>query len=336
MPGFSLADAYIPAVWRDGLEEKSNAAVSLLNSAAVVKSPVFGELASGPSHLATLPFFRDISGQDDEVQVERTAPGIQGLGVGSQVAILLNRVTANDLTAEARDLGHKDPAGDFLGRIARRRLAQRQKTLLAILRGAFGSALAPNSLANFVETAAGAKFFSVDIFFDAMQRLGNLEQSLAGGAIVTHSKVLAGMKKADEIAYLRASDGSPFLPAYKGLPIYIDDSLVRTGTTSGFVYDTYLLAPGTIGWGEKPQEFNEPGAKEVVGVATFNVKCDSNLNVESLFDRRRELLHLDGLKWVGTDKAGKNTNADLALPANWALAYDTPAKVGAIRLQTNG
>lgn len=339
MAGFSLADTYQPAVWKKTITEKTNAAYSLFNSVAVTRAPMIDEVAAGPSNSADLPFFRDIATQADEIQVERTAPTVLGIGTGKQVVKMLNRVTANDMSAEAKTLGFDDPTDAFLQRVTLRRLAQRQAALRSSLTGIFGTALTANLKNVALETTAGvaaANLWSGNLFHDATSLLGNLEMSLEGGAVWVHPIVMAAMKKADEIAYVKPSEGKPFIATYKGLPIYTDSALQRAGTTSGTVYRTYILAPGAVLFGQKDQTFIDLGQKGGVDVAQFVFDADQKTNVEAIYDRRREIIHLDGLSYTGSVTAGTPSNPELATANNWSLATDSATKVGVVAIDTNG
>lgn len=339
MPAFSLSDSYQPAVWKQTIQEKTNAAFSLFNSVAVTRAPLLDEIASGPSGSADLPFFRDIATQANEIQVEGTAPTILGIGSGKQVVKMLNRVTANSITAEAKTLGFADPTDAFLSRVAARRLAQRQASLRSALTGIFSTALSANLKNVALETSSGqsaANLWSGSLFHDAVSLLGNLEMTLDGGAVWVHPTVLAAMKKADEIAYIKPSEGKPFIATYKGLPIFVDSGLTRAGTTSGTVFRTVILAPGAVLFGQKDQTFLDIGQKGGVDTASFVFDSDQKTNVEAIYDRTREIIHVDGLSYTGTVTGGSPTNTELATANKWTLAADSAAKVGVVAIDTNG
>lgn len=335
---FNLADAYEPAVWKKTLDEKTKAAWSLANSVAVRTVEDFSSTCNGPSRSVELPFFRDIEDQDDEIQVERTAPSMQGLGTGKQVVKVLNRVIANDASAESRDLGHDDPLGVFLGRRANRYLANRQKKMRSILTGVFGTALSANSIDHFEEatnTTAG-NFWNVDYFHDATSRLGVLEQSLSGGVVFVHPDIYAAMKKADEITFVKPSEGMPFLPTFKGMALFMDAGLSRTGTTSGTVYSSYLIGAGAFGHGIAEQPFYDLGARFNPSLSHFALHGDPKTNVLEIFDRTREIIHIDGTSYTGSVAGETATNAELATANKWTLAYADAKKVPIVRIRTNG
>src|SRR5262245_20254354 len=95
----SISSVWTPDIWIRGMREKQLTYPSILNSGIAVSTPEFDALASGAGIAVNVPFFKDITDQADEVQVEDTAPvTINGVSSGKMVAPLLNRVTKNAAT----------------------------------------------------------------------------------------------------------------------------------------------------------------------------------------------------------------------------------------------
>jgi hypothetical protein len=89
------------------------------------------ELASGPGEVAVIPFFKDITDQDDEIQVENTEPTVDNkITSGQMKAVACNRVCKRSATAVAAQLSGEDPVGEIVAQMTQRRLKQPQKTLL--------------------------------------------------------------------------------------------------------------------------------------------------------------------------------------------------------------
>ena len=136
----TISDLWIPDIWLQTMREKQATFPTLLNSGVVVDNPRASELASGPGEVATIPFFKDITDQDDEIQVENAEPTVDNkITSGQMKAVACNRVCKSSATAFAAQLSGEDPVGEIVAQMAQRRLKQRQKTLLAMVRGAFGS-----------------------------------------------------------------------------------------------------------------------------------------------------------------------------------------------------
>lgn len=344
MSGFNIADNYDPSIWIPGIREKSVAKPGLVNSGIIARSAEFDAIASGPSSTADIPFFRSIADQDEAIQVERQAPAIQGQLTDKQKCVMLNRETANDLTAMSATLGALDPLGDLLGQIAERRNIQLQKRLLATLRGVFGVSAVANALSVDHFHEATADIVSGDAIdgsyvIDAIAKLGELAENVpTGGIIVCHSTIRAGLLKKDEKDFFRSYDGKLVLERYKGIQLFVSDTLVRAGTGTGApsVYETFVVAPGTFALGEKPQLAGDTG-NPAIDVASVNLLKDANANVLKLIDRTRTIVHPSGMKWLGASVAGSSpTNAELAASANWSMVAANAKLLGITRIRTNG
>ena len=338
----TISDLWIPDIWLQTMREKQATFPTLLNSGVVVDNPKATELASGPGEVATIPFFKDITDQDDEIQVENAEPTVDNkITSGQMKAVACNRVCKSSATAFAAQLSGEDPVGEIVAQMAQRRLKQRQKTLLAMVRGAFGSAGASGVAAPlkavrvdaFDESgtdATSAQLMGIELFIQAKSLMGELADDLMDGALWLHPTILAALELADETSFDKASHGPWTIRTYRGIPIYTSEALVRAGTTNGFVYDTYLLAKGIIAKGEKPQK------TDVVDVAALQMEKKFGLNNEIIYDRTRFVLHLNGMKWVGTPAAESPSNAELGTVANWNLVLGTANRVGAVCIRTNG
>jgi len=165
---------------------------------------------------------------------------------------------------------------------------------------------------------------------DTFALLGELQNDLLGGAMFCHPNLRAALLKQDENNFERKSQGAFTVERYKGVPLYVSNLLVRAGTTSGFVYDTYFLAAGIVAQGEKPQ------MGDVIDVASLQFDTEKGKNNQVIYDRTRFLMHLSGMKWVGNPAGQSATNAELQTAENWQLVYQSADRVGVACLQTNG
>ena len=337
-----ISNLWVPDIWLQTMREKQATFPVLLNSGVVVDNPRASELASGPGEVAVIPFFKDITDQDDEIQVENTEPTVDNtITSGLMKAVACNRVCKSSATAFAAQLSGENPVGEIIAQLTQRRLKQRQKTLLAMVRGAFGSAGANGVAAPlkavrvdaFEESGDGAtadQLMSIELFIHAKSLMGELANDLMDGALWLHPTILAALELADETSFAKASQGPWTVRTYRGIPIYTSESLVRAGTTNGFVYDTYLLAKGIIARGEKPQK------TDVVDVAALQMEQKFGINNEIIYDRTRFVMHLNGTRWVGTPAGESPNNAELGTIANWNLVLGTANRVGAVCMRTNG
>jgi hypothetical protein len=339
----SIANLWVPQIWVQGISEKVRSYPALVSSPVFKRTEEFDSYATGKGETVNLPYFRDITDQADSVQVENTQPTRQVIGSGKQIAVMLNRETANDATALAKQVSGAQPVEEITLQLALRRQKQRQTTAINLLRGAFGFASAPNAATGplntvrfdaFSETGAAppaGQLIDSTKFVNAIALLGELADSVKGGAILMHPTIRAALLNSDAISFEHLSQQEGVvLEMYKGFRVYVSNNLSRAGTTSGTVFDTYVAAPGTVAWGEKAQ------LGDVVDTASLSYWADKQKNIEELYDRTRFLMHLNGLRWVGTPAAESPTNAELATPGNWTLDYSTADRCGFVCIRTNG
>ena len=343
----TISNLWTPAIWIQGMREKQATFPSILNSGVAVTNAIFDGIAAGAGTSANIPFFRDISDQSDAPQAEDTAPAIQGITSGLQVAPILNRETNNRVTALAAQTSGSDPVGEFVNVLVERRMKQRNATLIALLRGAFAglgasgatAALDDVRLDSFDETGTDAttvQTMGADLFITGKALLGELADTLINGALIAHPNVIASLERSDKDSFKTILESNlPFrITTYRGVPLFSSSLLARAGTTNGYVYETYLLASGIVAHGSKPQVGGTP-ANPAIDVASLNYNPDVNLNNERIYDRTRFLMHLNGLKFTGTPGGQSATNAELATAASWDLVYTTADRVGAVCIRTN-
>jgi hypothetical protein len=339
-----ISNLWVPDIWVKGVAEQARVLPGLINSGIAVRSSDFDAFATGAAQTINLPYFRDITDQTDEVQVENTAPGTDNnITTGKQIATILNRVSKNSATALSAQVSGEKPVDEILKQIALRRLKQRQTTLFNILRGIFHFASAPaagtgalkdNRSDYHTETglsATAANLIDSTKVITSIAKLGDLRDSVHGGVIVMHPNVEAALLASDATSFkeLSISPGLA-LRTYKGLQVFTSQLLVRAGSVNGFVYDTYISARGTIAYGEKAQAGDE------IDVSSLQFKADKDLNNEVIFDRTRFMMHPNGLRWVGTPAGQSATNAELLVNTNWTLDYATADRVGIVCIRTNG
>lgn len=340
----SIADLWSPDIWITGANEKMNTLPALISSPIVKRVPEFDALAGGGGITVNMPYFRDITDQADAPQVEGTQPTMQKMGSGKQIAPIFNRETGLASTSLAAAVSGADPVANILGQIAMRRQKQRQAQMVNILRGVFGFSTVPGGAGalknarNDVFLEAGAnpannQLISPFVVADTIALLGELADTTIGGAILMHPLIRASLIKQDQIAFEHYStqEGTR-LETYKGYRVFVSNLLVRAGTGGGYVFDTYITAPGTFGWGEKPQV---DGAQKA-DAASMRLWVNPQTNVEEIYDRTRFILHPNGLRWIGNPAGQSATNAELATAGNWSLDYTTADRCGLVCLRSNG
>ena len=341
MPRTVIADLWAPSIWIPAAQESFASYPALFNSPAVIKNAEFDVIASGAGTTVNVPFFKDITDQTDSVQAENAAPTIQNIGGGQMIAPMLNRETANGVTALAKQVSGADVVAGITGQLGIRRVKQRQATLVSILRGLFNFAGAPAAAAPLsavrkdVSLEAGAspaagQLFSPANFAATIGLLGENQDSVQGGALWIHGDIYASLKAADPTQFDRPSNVPFVLETYKGIPVYVSNLLRRAGGTSGFTYDSYIFARNVVAYGEKEQ------IGDKIDTASLNYDMEKSTNNDVIYDRTRFLLHVNGAKWVGTPAGQSATNAELATNTNWNLVLTSADRVGVAQLRTNG
>ena len=354
--GTNIAALWTPDIWIRGLNEKINTFPGIIASNIVKRTPEFDKLASGGGITVHVPYFRDISDQADSVQAEQAQPTLQALGSGLQLAPIMNRESGLASTALAAVIigAGETPVEGIVSQLAIRRQKQRQVTLLSILRGIFGFNSVPNGAGAlsavrndlFAEAGAspsGAQLINPFVFADTIAKLGELADTTMGGAIFMHPLIRASLIKQDQISFKYYSEQAGTLLTgdagktgqleyYKGYRVVVSNLLFRAGAVSGYVFDTYIAAPGVFAWGEKPQT----DGLQVVDVASLSYFNDPRINQAEIYDRSRFLLHPNGLKWTGAPAGQSAANSELIVAGNWALDYASADRVGICCLRTNG
>src|SRR3954469_12113863 len=107
-----ITNLWTPAVWINEIQEKQATYPGLFQSKAVARLPYLDAVASGPGTSCNIPYFKDITDQADEIQVENTAPPTDNIqDASTQVCTILNRVTKNSVGALAAQVSGSDPVG---------------------------------------------------------------------------------------------------------------------------------------------------------------------------------------------------------------------------------
>lgn len=342
----NIANLWTPAVWIEAIREQLAKYPSIINSGIVAKGGIFDALATGPGVSVNIPIWTDLSDQADEIQVEGTAPTINNLAAVIQTAPVLNRVFARAASALSAQVSGGDPVGEIAARFAEIEAKQRQSTLVATLRGVCGTfgvsggagALSATRADSFIESgnsATSTELIDVNKFINAVGLMGELNGNLQNGAILVHSSIRTALERQDAASFKSGVvSGLPFaITTYRNIPIFVSDLLVRAGTTNGFVYDSYVVAPGRIAWGEKAKV---PDTGDTVDVATLQMDADKAKNDIYFYNRSRFLMVPNGVAFTATPAGQSATDVELRTPANWALRFQTANRTGIVAIRTNG
>lgn len=285
-----------------------------------------GEIARGPSNLATIPFWRAIDASvepnySNDVYADIAEPRAIGTGeMMARVAYLNEGFGQADLTVE---LTSKNPLQSVAARLDNYWQRQAQRRLIASALGIYNNNIAATDAyhtQNDMVVTAAAGFDAVS-FIDATQTMGDAllspVQSSVLGAIAMHSYVYGQARKAQLIDFIRDADNNTLFPTYQGYRVVVDDSMTVVGTGADAKYISIIFGNGAIGYGEgspsNPLEFQRSADRGNGG------------GVEVLWTRKTMLLHPFGYSFTSNTITGTpgTTNpvsaswADLAVAANW-------------------
>ncbi len=350
-----IADLWVPSILAEGMQEPVIERSAFLDSGVVATDPLLVTAASGPGTSISLPFIIEPNHADQQ-QTEDTAPEMRKLASGAQNAAIFARVSTLGSTALAGIVSGVKPGGDLLSTmlagIQSLRKKQRNRLVVSQLSGLFDVTAAADAnsgafkalrLDHFVEIVGNqtsAHLIDSDMVLDALALSGENKELFTRGAIIMHSKIETALSKQDQIEVIRNSAGDIILKTYKGLTVLVSDKLVRAGTTSGFVYYTFVCGIASIAMGDKVQEVGDIG-RPVIDAASLNINADVTKNNVGIYDRTRFILHPQGAKWTPANgvpavtEAGPS-NAEVEDDGNWTLGANDVKNVRIVCLRTNG
>ena len=303
-----ISDVIVPAVFNPYVIERTAELSAFYQSGIIARNPELDRLASSGGKLVNMPFWEDLSG-DDEVLSDKTALTVGKITAAQDVAALLARGRAWSVNDLAKALSGDDPMaaiGDLVAAYWARRF---QAILIKTLDGVFGNdATLMTGNKHDISGAATAEdddVISAKTAVDAIYKLGDSADKLTGFAM--HSATVAKLAKDDLIEYIKPSEGEAEVPTFLGKRVVVDDSLPQ----SGGVYTTYIFGAGAFGWGEG-------GAPVPTETARDALSGD-----DILVNRRHFILHPRGVAFQNNQVSGPTpSNTELADYRNWLRVYE--------------
>lgn len=168
----TLADVIVPEVWVPYVQQQTTEKSALVQSGIISSSPELDNLVTQGGKLINMPFFNDLTGDDQVVPPQGTSLAVDKITTGQDVAVLLIRGKAWGAHELAGALAGADPMQAIANRYVAWWTRQEQKVLINILTGVFGTALA--SHVNDISTGTGdAAVISGGAVLDTKQALGD-------------------------------------------------------------------------------------------------------------------------------------------------------------------
>lgn len=311
MPETRIADIIVPEVWAPYVVQRSVETSALFESGLVKADSRIEVGTRQGGETVNMPFWNDLEGEAEELSDQKPLTPAK-IGTGQDVAVMQalgKPFAANDL-AEALNVDHEDPADAIAGLVAGFWNRNMQYRVISQLQGAFAAANMSDNILDISGLVAGAAVIDKTSFADASFVLGDKYESLS--SVAMHSKTYSKLYKDDLIDTEKGSDGKTF-PSYQGKRVILDDGC----PVSNGVYTTYLFGPGAVGYAE--------GNPKVPA----ETDRDSLAGVDVLITRRHFVLHVRGVKWIGSatistgdETGGHPTRAELATGTNWTRVYD--------------
>lgn len=321
MATVTIADLWTPDVWNDAFLELTTTSSSLIESGIVVVDPFINSLAQGGGNLITMPFFNDLTG-DDEILSDSSPLTPQIIGSGQDAARLHLRGDARSVNDLSADMSGADPLMVIMNRVLAYWDRREQDLLVSTLIGMFEDN-SDNDSGDLILTHGAEQTGSQvawngssptvmcpEAILDGQALLGDAQDRFT--AIMMHSKCYTDLLKQELIDFVRPSGSPSAIKMYLDKRVIINDLCpTRAGTTSGTLYQSFLFGEGAIARGE--------------GRASVPSELDRDALAHDtrFITRRHFLLHPRGIKWEeGSVSGAAPTNDECELAANWNRVYD--------------
>jgi len=318
-----LADIIIPTEFERYAIERTAQLSELVQSGIIEQAAEFDALAAGGGREVHMPFWKDLTAAR-QILSDSASLTVNKITSDQDIARIHNDAQTWGVNHLAKAVSGDDPLGAIADLVAEYWARTDQAFLLSCLKGIFGAAtMAGNKLSIAAEatgSVTAATKLNGETFVDATVKLGDRGDRLT--AVAMHSATEAALRKADLIDFIPDSEGKAQVRTFQGRRVIVDDGMpVRAGTTSGFVYTTYLFGPGAFAKGNAPLDGTAlQGGFGTEGVEIARVPLDSDT---LLINRRRYILHPRGVKFTSSSVAGDSpTNAELETGANWTRVFE--------------
>lgn len=308
-----LSDVIVPELFNPYVINRTMELSALYQSGIIERNAEFDRLASEAAPIHNMPFFEDLDGES-EATIEDKDLEDNKITSNKDVSTTIRRSKMWSATDLSASLSGSDPMKAIASLVAGFWARDRQKELIAILKGVFGTDDEGNTpLAEHILDISGnsgnAAKISASAFIDACQLLGDAQEQLT--AIAMHSATKSQLKKNNLIETERDSNSVEF-ETYQGRRVIVDDGCpVENG-----VYTTYLFGRGAIAYG--------------VGNPIGHVPTEIDRNkrkgsgVDYLINRNVFIMHPRGIKWTNAvrENIETPTRLELANAKNYQRIYE--------------
>lgn len=315
-----LADVIVPEVFASYVIERTAELSELITAGIIARTNEFDVLMTKGGELIQMPFWKDLTG-DDEIVTTNQTTSVGKITTGRDQAQRLLRKKAWGAEDIAGILAGADPMraiGDLVSAYWARRF---QVTTLSLLKGVFSAASMSNAITTLAAggTADSTTTLNGSNFVDVTGLLGDAAGKLTGVAM--HSATERALRKLDLIDYLQDSKGGAPLKYFQGHSLIVDDGMPTETIDGRTAFTTYLFGPGAIAYGENTAPHPIDGG---IGDWYQELARNANTGVSEMYNRRDFMLHPRGVKFTQASMALETpSNAELANGANWERVYET-------------
>ena len=196
-----IADIITPELFTPYVINRTMERSDLVKSGIITNNQEFDKLASEAARTHNMPFFEDLTGESEAI-LEDTKMTPDKIGSNKDVSTSILRQKMWGASSLAAVMSGADPMAAIGDLVADYWSRDMQKELIAILNGVFGSYTETEKTVTPMEdhildltkmSAAAAKNISASAFIDALQLLGDAQQTLT--SVAMHSATKAYLKK---------------------------------------------------------------------------------------------------------------------------------------------
>ena len=331
----TLSSLWTPTVWNDAYLEASLLSNNLINSGIVsVNDSLLSQIMNEKGYSVNIPAVT-VGETDAQIPTNTdTLASVTAVSSAIQIALYHRRTKTWREGDLAQEIAGEDAIGAIMSRTAKYWVGQAQARLIASLtgifadnRGADSSSLIHKIAVEVVADQEATTKMSLQAIIDGTALLGDNMGDIAG--VIMHPTVYAYYAGLRDTTISMDVNGNRVDNAL-GMTILIDSNCPkRAGTTSGFVYSTYLFKKGAIIGKELPSTMDFPQIE-----IERNPLMGTGSGATTLVTRNNMILHPNGFTFDGSPVGLSATDTELETAGNWDRVSDVK-NTGIILLETN-
>lgn len=320
--------------WASELDPTS---LVLLNSGAMIESAEIANLISGGGNYFTIPFYKDIEGEEVNYDGATDIP-TDDTEDGAQSGVVYGRAKGWKSTVFVNDFTGADPMGNILARVNNWKGKKVQARLVQILTAILG-VTGEGEFAGWENHKSDIASATTEITEEntigltslrdlAVKALGDKADDFS--LAVMHSKVANDLSKFNVLEYFKYNDArGQEIDVKVGrsgnmIVLICDEVPHAVGASGAMEYTTYALGRGVLLHANAP-------VKKPSDVSYDPAK---NGGTEMLYTRYREAIHPNGFSFSMENLPVSPTDAQLADSKNWKIVMN-PKNIAIASIKTN-